>query len=200
MSPRHGLDNGTLEQLLKSSLNPADEQRAWEEIEKLIYKPLYSFAVKCLATKGGTPDDYVQETMVRLWQRREELLQHRNLRGWLFNVLGNLIRDKVFRAAYSRVAPIYVLTDTLTTDDFASDAARLTIILAVRECINQLPESFRRLNEWIYAEEMTASEVSEQLTSEGNECSPDCVRQRHAKLRELVRECLESKVRNGYTT
>ena len=105
----------------------------------------------------GSPhdaDDIVQETLLRLWNRREPFACETHAKHWLIRVALNLCKN-VFRAPWRKLTSLDEL-DTAAVFDTPEQGALYAEVMA-------LPEKYRTVLYLFYYEDYSVKEVAQLL-------------------------------------
>lgn len=123
-------------------------------------KALMAFAYR-LTRDHAAAEDIVQETLVRAWQHPDVLANGKgSVRGWLFMVVRNLVRDKVrARALRPREVP-----ELETEMEVAHDHARHVVdSVIVGDALHRLSGEHRAVLEQLYFAGNTGTEAARAL-------------------------------------
>lgn len=139
---------------------------AWDQLEVLIPR-IYQFAFR-LSERADIAEDLTQETLLRAWEKREQLHDPKALRVWMFQILCNLWRDQRRRGQRLQVRDSNL--------DTAIDREPLPgEILGNREQIaqlltamNQLPPREREVLHLSAVEELNSLEIADVLGTSVN--------------------------------
>ncbi len=117
----------------------ASDHSAFEEIFQLLYDPLLNYAVYLLKSRPVALD-VVQETFLKLWEKRETLNPQKSLKSLLYLIVRNLAfnhqRDKTNREAKLTASPERTYQEMTSPDEeFAAGALKGKM----DEWINALP-------------------------------------------------------------
>jgi RNA polymerase sigma-70 factor (ECF subfamily) len=112
-----------------------------------LHEPLRRYLL-CAGASAADADDAVQESFLRLYQHLEKRGDCSNLRGWVFQVARNLLRDERKSARHKKTAP---LDGTMERGGVFTDPARNPEHSALdeergrrlRQAIQKLPEQQR---------------------------------------------------------
>ncbi len=112
-----------------------------------LHDPLRRYLL-CAGATAADADDAVQESFLRLYQHLEKNGDRSNLRGWIFQVARNFLRDERKSARHKRTAP---LDGAMENDRHFTDPARNPEHSALAEergrklraAIEKLPEQQR---------------------------------------------------------
>ena len=124
----------------------------------------------------GSPhdaDDIVQETLLRLWDRKEPFAGEAHAKHWLIRVALNLCKN-VFRAPWRRHVPLEEL-ETAAVFDTPEQGALYAEVMA-------LPEKYRTVLYLFYYEEYSVKEIAQLL-----DVSPSVVTTRLSRARQALK-------------
>ena len=105
----------------------------------------------------GSPhdaDDIVQETLLRLWKRKEPFESEMHAKNWMIRVALNLCKN-VFRAPWRKHAPLDEL-DAAAVFDTPEQGELFAEVMA-------LPEKYRTVLYLFYYEEYAVKEIAQLL-------------------------------------
>ncbi len=108
------------ERTAKAAAAGALKQPAREEALRWfdeLRSPLWRYLL-CSGASAEDADDAVQESFLRLYQHLEKNGDRSNLRGWVFQVARNYLRDERKSARHQRTAP---LDDAMAQDGHFTD-------------------------------------------------------------------------------
>lgn len=146
-----------------------DDEAAFKVLFNDFYSKLYYFVLEFIPLKD-TAEDIVQDTLVTLWNKRNELKDDSNLTSYLFTVAKNnalkRLRDKKYRQKlFSNTIDISELSlnvAALSTID-TSVCAFTDIEQIIQETLLTLPPQCRRVFELSRFQEMKNREIAEEL-------------------------------------
>jgi len=128
---------------------------------KKYWTPLVQF-VTTLGVDGDAAEDVVQQTFVRLWERREQLRLAGSLRGFLYRVARNLCFDKLRRSkARERAAERAKSVSAIPSPYEQVAEGELTAI--IEKAIDALPERGREVFRLVRYQGLSHREVAETL-------------------------------------
>ncbi|MCB0663078.1 MAG: sigma-70 family RNA polymerase sigma factor [Saprospiraceae bacterium] len=123
---------------------------------------LFRFALRIV----GNPmeaEDVVQEVFIKMWNNRYNMAEIKNHEAWCMSVTRNLSIDKV-RSKFRRETGIPEGTDWRDEGLSPHKSAELTdAVSRVRQLMETLPESQRRVMELRDIEEMSYQEIADLL-------------------------------------
>ncbi len=136
-------------------------------------------------------DDLAQETLLRLWEKREQFIPGSNFKAWAFQIVKYLVLNQRRKLARSRV----VLLDEemmdavdrrwLETEPMLTDAHHT----ALTACLEQLKPEDQRLLHARYA-----TDVSLETYAQSEGTRPGTLKARLFRLRDALRECIERRI------
>ncbi len=144
-----------------------------------------------IVLNASEAEELAQETMVRVWQRRETFHDGAAVRPWIFTIATNLARN---RLRWWRRRPSVSLEEwsetTLLRQGFevqggAVELERAERAVAVREAVAVLPVELREALVLFEYEELAQAEIATVLG-----CSVKAVESRVARAREKLRTAL----------
>lgn len=159
--------NKNEQQLLERLRN--DDEAAFKVIFINFYPKLYFFVLEFIPYKD-TAENIVQDTLVTLWNKRNELKDDSNLTSYLFTVAKNnalkKLRDKKYRQKLFTntidVGELDLNVETLSTVD-TSVSAFMDIEQIIQETLVNLPPQCRKVFELSRFQEMKNREIAEEL-------------------------------------
>jgi len=159
-----------------------------EFIEKVlpVNRKLYRFAYRLLANREEA-EDIVQETFVRLWNKRKNLAQYRSIDAFAMIITKNLCIDSLKSRSknITEVDPLFNTKEELTPyrQTELSDS-----VDNVSQIINELPELQKMIIQLRDVEGYTFEEISEIL-----DLNINAVRVNLSRARKRVRDELTKK-------
>lgn len=147
------------------------------------------------APDPGGADDLAQQVFLTAWNRLPTLKDDELFWPWLKSIGRNILTNEWRRITRERNFKRGYTVNWLAergVEGMASDeppewsAARVE---RLRDCIESLPEHFRRIVRLYYDEKKTSAEIGRELQR-----SSDAVRQALVTLREKLRQCIERKL------
>lgn len=159
--------NKNEQQLLERLRN--DDEAAFKVIFNDFYSKLYYFVLEFIPLKD-TEENIVQDTLVTLWNKRNELKDDSNLTSYLFTVAKNnalkRLRDKKYsQKLFSNAMDISELNlniEALLSVD-TSVCAFMDIEQIIQETLSSLPPQCRKVFELSRFQEMKNREIAEEL-------------------------------------
>lgn len=159
--------NKNEQQLLEKLKN--DDEAAFKVIYNNFYPKLYHFVLEFVPLKDVT-ENIVQDTLVTLWNKRNQLKDDSNLTSYLFTVAKNNALKKLRDKKYSQklfsnaidVGELDLNVETLSTVD-TSVCAFMDIEQIIQETLASLPPQCRKVFELSRFQEMKNREIAEEL-------------------------------------
>lgn len=132
-----------------------------EEFETVFYRTrdkLYRYALRFVQAPEAA-EDVVQDVMVKLWQKRDEMAQVENIDAWLMV----LTRNRSLDMLRTQKAPHVPVDEAASLKDRAPIADRqleqADLLAQVRRCMDDLPEKPRTVLHLREIEQMTYEEI-----------------------------------------
>lgn len=159
--------NENEQQLLKRLKN--DDEAAFKVLFNDFYSKLYYFVLEFIPLKD-IAENIVQDTLVTLWNKRNQLKDDSNLTSYLFTVAKNNALKKLRDKKYSQklfsntidVGELDLNVETLSTVD-TSVCAFMDIEQIIQETLTSLPPQCRKVFELSRFQEMKNREIAEEL-------------------------------------
>ena len=165
-----------------------DDREAFEELVRR-----HQSVVSAVAYNGcgdlTQSEDIAQETFWAAWRERAALLDPTRLRAWLCGIARNLARNSNRRAARAASQLDESVDPTAQTPEPHDAAVSREEETLVWEALEEIPENYREPLILFYREHQSVAEVAEAL-----DVSPDAVKQRLSRGREMLREQVASVV------
>ncbi len=177
------------------SARPEFEPAASEEelvlgarIEEL--RPALKGYVLSLMPDQDACDDVVQETCLFLWERRAEFEPGSNFKAWAFKVAW--FKILTHRREMQRRKLVSFSEDVLerisrAAEAFADDADHR--LLALRDCVADLPEDNRQLLRLKYLDRLSLTAHARKLG-----VKPNQIQKNLSRIRIALRHCIESRL------
>ncbi|NNE91511.1 MAG: sigma-70 family RNA polymerase sigma factor [Verrucomicrobiales bacterium] len=142
-------------------------------------------------------DDIAQEAFIVAYNRMEEFDTTRDFGAWVRGIARNLVINERRKDARRKRILSENLTDVLVSttsvpeeeEEQLGDRATAKLI-ALRQCIADLPEKSMRLIRGRYEEDVSAPDLAEEL-----DMKPPAVRKALERVRTALRKCMEEKLR-----
>ena len=159
--------NKNEQQLLERLRN--DDEAAFKVIFNDFYSKLYYFVLEFVPLKD-VAENIVQDTLVTLWNKRNQLKDDSNLTSYLFTVAKNNALKSLREKKYSQklfsnamdVGELDLNVETLSTVD-TSVCAFMDIEQIIQETLASLPPQCRKVFELSRFQEMKNREIAEEL-------------------------------------
>lgn len=147
---------------------------------------LYRFALR-ITGNVTLAEDVVQEVLIKVWDKKEELKQYNNLEAWCMRITKNLSIDKL-RSKHQRTEGFkdgFDLGDTAATP--YDVAASNDMIRHIRKLMQQLPEKQRMVMQLRDIEGMTYQEIVEVMDIPMNQVKVNLFRAR-SKMQKILKD------------
>lgn len=159
--------NNNEQQLLERLMN--NDEAAFKVLFNDFYSKLYYFVLEFIPLKD-TAENIVQDTLVTLWNKRNQLKDDSNLTSYLFTVAKNNALKKLRDKKYSQklfsntidVGELDLNVEALSTVD-TSVCAFMDIEQIIQETLASLPPQCRKVFELSRFQEMKNREIAEEL-------------------------------------
>lgn len=136
------------------------DEKVFEEVFYLYKDKLYSFCFRMLAS-DDLSKEVIQETMVRLWERRASIDSERSLNGYIYAIARNLVRDHVMK--YAREAEL-TITDEKADQHTALDELNVQEIIRMeQEAVSKLPPQQRTVYQLSRHEQLSHAEIADNM-------------------------------------
>jgi len=155
-----------------------------------LYAALWRYACRLCRTPADA-EDLLQESLVRGYERLDQLLAAGNIRAWLFRVMYSVF---VNRYHYELSRPAFELLDQAATSP--ATAEHELEVAAVRRAVRGLPDLQRQAVEFFYFDELSLEEIAAVMRTNVNSVKQRLFRAR----RELRRQLLSSRPAAGERT
>ena len=138
-------------QLIKS------DQKAFDQIFRLLYSSLVKFSYKYLKDKSAAVD-VVQEAFMKVWQNRKDLTRNQSIKTYLFRTVRNLslnyLRD-TSRMTYGLETDSLIAEGNLSHQDSQHEQLNL-----VKQWIETLPDRQKEILKLSRFEELSHEEIA----------------------------------------
>ena len=126
---------------MQTKVGPLDEQTKSSQFEAIVQaysKDLYRYGL-WLTKDVQVAEDLVQETFLRAWKAMDSLKDPGAVKSWLFTIYR---REDARR--FEKIRPDTTPIDDINVDKFVKleDDFAKTEVIALRECLKELPEEY----------------------------------------------------------
>ncbi len=114
------------------------DQLEFRDFVKANQNKIFRFAMR-LVNREEEAKDIVQDVLIKIWDRREEIPKIENIDGWMFTVTRNLCIDRI-RARKDHLdvhSQVQVVDKSDTPHDMTSKSQLMTMM---RKLIDEMPE------------------------------------------------------------
>ncbi len=136
-----------------------------EEYKKLVLpikNKLYRFSLRIVGN-GPEAEDVVQEVFIKLWDKRHELTQYKNVEAWCMTLTKNLSIDKI-RSKHRRTEGFKEGFDMPSKAANPYQVAAMSDTMSrIQQMIAELPEKQKMVMQLRDIEEMSYKEIAEIL-------------------------------------
>ncbi|MBP5420622.1 MAG: RNA polymerase sigma factor [Bacteroidales bacterium] len=146
----------TDEQLMQRAANGSE--RAFEELYNRHARRLQGFFVRRLADDKDLAADFMHDTFLRLYAARENYVDGRNFRSWLYTIAYNLLKNH-FRNQLTLVSDEH--EDVVSDNNIDVNIDMNIFHNALREVLSHLPEPYAILFSLHYEEELTIPQIAQ---------------------------------------
>jgi len=140
------------------------EQRAFEDLYRLFFARLFNFAMLMLH-KREIAEETVNDVMMKVWNKKEELTQVRNLETYLFVAIRN--QSLNYLAQFSNyhivLEPDSTQVEIIHLNDPEKELEWKEIHFRLNQAVDQLPEQCRTVFKLIKEEGFRYKQVAEIL-------------------------------------
>lgn len=133
-------------------MNTKQDQESFDQLYLRNYDKLFHLANRVIGNAARF-EELVQDTFFTYLCNRDKLRHHKNLDGWLFNTMRNLVRNEMRRLSRSEL-PFDQLTNVPVPP------ASIPFSLTLPSCLD---EKERQLLIWYYEEQLTHEEIAQRL-------------------------------------
>ena len=139
------------------------DQKAFEKLFNQYHKKLYAYLMRLLGSKEDA-EEIVQESFIKIWEKREEFIEGYSFDAFLFtiakNTFLNFTREKVNRRVFEDHFQIINEMESDKTDDYVIFKETREII---RLIIEGMPPRRREVFMMRKVEGLSRKEISEKL-------------------------------------
>jgi len=149
----------------------AGEDEVFDTLLQRYQAPLYTFILRMLGDQVGAKD-MLQETFLRVWERRDQYREIAQFSTWLYTIAANLVRSELRKRKLRRWIPLGHQSDDMPEIDPADDAIgpeelanSSGLRVKINEALQKLPREFREavilrdINDLSYEEIATSLNV-----------------------------------------
>ncbi len=139
-------------------------------------------------------DDLAQETLLRLWEKRDQFVAGTNFKAWAFQIAKFMVMNQRRKLARS---PVVLLDDEILEDIDrrwmeAEDMITNGHHIALARCLELLKQEDRQL---LHARYATNVSLETYAAQEGSR--PGTLKARLFRLRDALRDCIERRLGNA---
>ena len=140
------------------------DEKAFEDLFRMLYAPLVKFSYKYVKDKSAA-SDIVQETFINVWQIRDDLSRNQSIKTYLFRAVRNLslnhIRDEA--RVINGLEPKDLMADENSNFDQSNKLLKNKRMNMVRDWIRKLPERQMEVLKMSRFEGLSHKEIAEIL-------------------------------------
>lgn len=145
--------------------------------------------IRGMGVAAHAVDDIAQETFITAYKKLEEFDQDKDFGNWLYGIARNILRNELRKnARQNRIMDeklSHFLIDEYELDYEPSDNKGDEVV-ALQECIQQLPEKSKTLLNKKYSEEWKTTTLSEHFSM-----SDTAVRLALMRIRKKLKTCMD---------
>ena len=127
----------------------AGEDAVFDTLLERYQAPLYTFILRMLGDPVGAKD-MLQETFLRVWERRDQYREIAQFSTWLYTIAANLVRSELRKRKLRRWLPLGHTSDDTPEIDPPDDAFgpeelanSSGLRVKINEALQKLPREFR---------------------------------------------------------
>jgi RNA polymerase sigma-70 factor (ECF subfamily) len=136
---------------------------AFNQIFKRYHQKLYFFSLGYLKSEKEA-EEIVQETFIKLWERRHDLNPELSVHAYLFKIAFNFIRKRMIRTIRDDEFRHDLAGELADFDDHTANTLNYHFLLEhINQLIRQLPPRQKQVLELRKLEGYSAKEISEML-------------------------------------
>lgn len=162
------------------------DQKAFEMIFKTLYQPLCQYAYSFLNDRNEA-EEVVQNTFIKMWEKRTELSVQRSLKAYLYTMVRN---GSLNRLKHERVKKIHAAQQLAVVEiarELVDEKVQAHDLESkIFEAMQALPEQCRLVFQLSRFEELKYQEIADQL-----QISVKTVENQMGKALKLMREQLK---------
>lgn len=138
-------------------------RRAFSNLFSRYNQKLYFFALGYLKSEKEA-EEIVQETFIKLWERRSDLNPELSIHSYIFKIAFNYIRKRMLRMVRENELRHELAKELTDFDDHTSNTLNYHFLLEqINHLIAQLPARQKQILELRKLEELTSKEIAETL-------------------------------------
>jgi RNA polymerase sigma-70 factor (family 1) len=156
------IDGTTIQQLTLQITQ--GNQRAFEDLYRLFFPRLFNFAM-LYTHKKEVAEEIVNDVMIKIWQKKEQLPHIQNLETYLFTAVRNQCLNYLSKYSHYQVVadPDHQLAALISLNDSQQDLEWKEIYAKLNLAIEALPEQCKTVFKLIKEEGFKYKEVAEIL-------------------------------------
>jgi len=139
------------------------DTKAFEQLFNKYHKKLYAYLFRLLKSKEDA-EEIVQETFIKIWEKREEFIEGYSFDAFLFKIAKNsfisLTRKKVNQKVFENHPEIYTEIDSSTSENYIIFKETRDIINSI---IEGLPPKRREIFRLRRIDNLSRKEIAEKL-------------------------------------
>jgi RNA polymerase sigma-70 factor (ECF subfamily) len=138
-------------------------RRAFSQLFSLYSQRLYFFAIGYLKSEKEA-EEIVQETFIKLWERRNDLNPELSIHAYLFKIAFNFIRKRMIRLVREEELRHDLAGELADFDDHTANTINYHFLLEhINHLIEQLPPRQKQILELRKLEGYSLNDISEML-------------------------------------
>ncbi len=138
-------------------------QHAYDRVFKQLYRPLCFFAYKFLYDHSKA-EDVVQESMLKLWQRRSDFESMRKIQSFLYVSVRNACYDEIEHQKVINKHEDSLSRNTELQQQNALDIMmQAEVVSRVFEMVDTLPEQCRKIIRMTFEDGKSPKEIADEL-------------------------------------
>jgi RNA polymerase sigma-70 factor (ECF subfamily) len=142
----------------------ANDQRSFEDLYRLFFARLFNFAL-LYVRKKEIAEETVNDVMIKVWNKRQDLLQIKNLETYLFVAIRNQSLNYISQYSHLHVAiePENDRGEIINLNDPEKELEWKEINFRLNQAVDQLPEQCRTVFKLVKEEGFRYKQVAEIL-------------------------------------
>lgn len=142
----------------------AGDQRSFEDMYRLFFARLFNFAL-LFVHKREIAEETVNDVMIKVWNKRQDLLQVKNLETYLFVAVRNQSLNYCAQYSHLHIAlePEHDRGEIININDPEKELEWKEIHFKLNQAIDQLPEQCRTVFKLVKEEGFRYKQVAEIL-------------------------------------